>query len=291
MNRLLFRRRHSRSRFKRIKVNHHAHTCASDGCDAALRIAETAREKNIVLGITDHNTVESLRVLLEECLADASAAKVIRSHILPGIEVQSRSGAELLVYGETLEAAIAFHQEVIKPSLSTVSPLYDPVNIDMPSLIRACMERGMYIVIPHFALKHFGFASLSKEELQASVALLRRCRGRVAIEHNPHLFPWQNSQASLFAMQSRFPVITGADSHDSIHHRSFTKVRPDPRLPVTRAYFEAIHARRPRVRDRHTEIMSKLRSIKHGSILLRNMGVLGIFGTLRRRGRYAQAAS
>lgn len=87
----------------------HIHSCLSPCADAEMtpnNIVNMAYVKKLdVIAVTDHNSAKNLPAL-------AGAAKKRGLVFLPGLEVQSREEVHLLCYFGSLDAALAFGEEI-----------------------------------------------------------------------------------------------------------------------------------------------------------------------------------
>ena len=260
--------------FERVKVNHHCHTTASDGSDAPEALLQTAISHNMILGVTDHQTVDGLKRLREIAETDSKLAAEIAKRILPGMEIRSEEGPELLVYGKTLDQAIDFFEKHIAAERDESNPLYAPTRLGILEIIALCREHAMEIGIPHFDSAMYGINALHPDDLKQVTEALEAYRDHVFVERNPHYSKAQNTRAIVYAMRHRFPVISGADSHDERHDESYTEIKlpaPDENTTAGERVFPQIHEHHPNILAQVLRELPMYRKLRNGmQIVLRN---------------------
>lgn len=270
------------------RVNLHSHTSCSDGKHDAERALLEAARTDTIIGITDHNTVQAIRQLLAQAKDNRNIDRLMRRYIVPGVELQAEQGVELLIYGQTPEQLIAFYEDIIeKPDrLHETNPIFEPVDIDIVDLIQECRRWQLDVIVPHYAMRHYGIGSLPREDRKHVTYQLRQHSDHVCVERNPFVSRWHNLQAITFgkSRKNRFPVITNDDSHNG-QHNSYTTIDL-PELPAdgyrSEQVFRAIHASPPRWKDQHLKHVPLMESIQTAASIMKQMGMRGITSTAKR---------
>ena len=230
---------------RRYRVNFHAHSTHSDGSCTPQEIdaiAGTARRKNMLIAITDHNTVRAHE-------------EFTSSRILPGVEVKVEDGGvDVLLYAERANL-LAFFHDVIEPALDPSDPIYGATRCKILELVGSAYEAGMEIVVPHYY--HNEGLSVLPASLQREVA-----KFPVAIEMNALLSRSANGAAKKFANSVHRPLIAAADSHRPDQYlAAYTSIplrRDEP--PTIRNLFQSLrsHSRRCRKHLRHAGLYTRL---------------------------------
>ena len=181
---------------RRYRLNAHAHSTFSDGSctpQEIAAIADAARQKNMLVAITDHNTVRAHE-------------EFASSRILPGVEVKvQEGGVDILLYAER-KRLLEFFRDMVEPALDPSDPIYGATRCKILELVGSAYEAGMQMVIPHY--HHTEGLSVLPSSLQREVA-----KFPVAIELNALLSRSANAAAKKFARDVRRPLIAAADSH------------------------------------------------------------------------------
>lgn len=275
------------------KVSLHSHTNFSDGKQTPLQVLETAERLKTIVGITDHNVITAIRELMKQSIQDRSLQTRIQRHLIPGVELQSREGAELLVYGLTNQHLDDFYREEIEEPrlLHPTNPVFEPVNISISDLINRCKDWEMEIVVPHYGLRHYGIGRLPSELRKQVVYQLRRYREHVCVERNPHVSVFKNVQAITFAKsrKNQFPVIATADDHLGLHSSYTTVDLSNDTEEACRAQevFAALHQNPPAWKDQHLEHTNAIASMR----MLWNMGFKGFTSFVKQEARYLFGSS
>lgn len=261
------------------KVNLHAHTTASDGWTTPLETHRFAFSRGMILGITDHNTIAALDDLQAEAEKDPKVASEIARTVVPGIEVQTRQRAELIVYAPSIPDMQEFFCREIQGKLNRNNPRYKGIDMSIQELVDRTRDHDLFIGIPHFRLRAHGLGGgkLLNEELRQVTRQLHDYRDHVHVEHTPVLSKLDNAIASSYAFRHGFPVLANADSHLTDHDRSFTLLNDasEQRSLIEHIYDE-IHEYQPRRRDRHIERMTKTRATVIGTYIATRLGVSGL---------------
>ncbi len=249
-------------RERRYRVNFHAHSTYSDGSSSPREIdaiVQTARRKNMLVAITDHNNV---------CAHETFASP----RIIPGVEVKvQEGGVDVLLYAER-EKLIAFFHDVVEPALDPFDPIYGATRCKILELVGSAHEAGMRMVIPHYY--HNEGLSVLPMSLQLEVA-----KFPVAIELNALLSRSANGAAKQFARSMHLPLIAAADSHRPDQYlAAYTSIplrRDEP--PTVENLFRALHAHPKKCRKHLWEAGLRTRLMTAWNVLTS----AGIFSILR----------
>lgn len=116
----------------------HLHSCFSDGVPSPEAIAGRAAEKGIGVAITDHNAIGgSIR-----------AWELGLCPVLPGIEVASLQGLDVLAYFESPGLLEEYYKKCVEGRVRTADPS-SFTDIDVYALMRQAKEYGAFVVLPH----------------------------------------------------------------------------------------------------------------------------------------------
>lgn len=254
--------------YRRYRVNFHAHSTYSDGSctpQAIDAIAEAAQRKNMLIAITDHNTVRSHE-------------EFTSSRILPGVEVKvEEGGVDLLLYAER-QKLLAFFHDVVEPALDPSDPIYGATHCKILELVGSAHEAGMEIVIPHYS--HLEGLSVLPMSLQREVA-----KFPVAIELNALLSRSANGLAKKFASSVHRPLIAAADSHRPDQYlAAYTSIplRRDE-SPTIRNLFQSLRSHPHRCRT-HLQQAGLYTRFMTGWNVLRSAGIFSILRQYFRSG-------
>lgn len=89
----------------------HIHSEYSSDCNSkVISIIKRAKELGIGIAITDHNEIKG-------CL---EAYKLNKNIIVPGVEVRSKEGFDLLFYFSKIKRVIDFYEKIVKPNKKKV---------------------------------------------------------------------------------------------------------------------------------------------------------------------------
>lgn len=254
--------------YRRYRVNFHTHSTYSDGSCTPQEIdaiAETTRWKNMLIAITDHNTVRAHEDFTS-------------SRILPGVEVKAEDrGVDLLLYAERAKL-IAFFYDVIAPALDPRDPIYGATRLKILELVGSAHEAGMEMVIPHYS--HPEGLSVLPVSLQQEVA-----KFPVAIELNALLSRSANREAKKFARAVHRPLIAAADSHRPDQYlAAYTSIplrRDDP--PTIEKLFRVLHTHPNKCR-KHLRQAGLCTRLATGWNVLCSAGILSILRQYWRSG-------
>jgi len=275
------------------KMNLHAHTDWSDGYGSPLQALRYAIKHNMILGITDHNTIRALQELLDWAGDNPERIALLEQHIVPGIEVQSRGGPELLFYFKDIQTLHDFYEKeiLLKKKLNRSNPIFEGMDYSALELAQLCRSYDGDIGIPHPRMKIYGIYDLQRKERKSLLRFLKReQKDHVHTERNPHVSAWRNIKAIIHAKRNRFPLITNADTHDGEFDSSHTMLQLAPtKEGETHAQrvLRSIHINRPKLDDQHLEQPSLVKTVIRGIVLPFQMGIRGTSTHFRKRMKYA----
>jgi hypothetical protein len=243
-----------------------------------LEVLEEAERREIIAGISDHNIIAAIRALMELADTDPDVAELMRQHLIPGVEIQAREGAELLIYGNTPTHLDDFYRkEIEEPDLlDKREPIYEPIDIGIVDLAKQCRKWEMDIVVPHYGARHYGIGSLPRDVRKELNYELRAYHGHVCVERNPYVSRFANLKAITYAhsRKNRFPVIATSDNHNR-RHGSYTEMTLPPLGPDqyrSEQIFSAIHKEPPSWEKQHLERVPLLKAIRNTIALFRQGG-------------------
>ncbi len=116
----------------------HLHSSFSDGVPTPTEIVSRAAARGIGVAITDHNAIGgSIR-----------AWELDRCPVLPGIEVASRQGLDVLAYFESPAILEEYYKKCVEGRVRTADPS-SFTDIDVYALMQQAKEHGAFVVLPH----------------------------------------------------------------------------------------------------------------------------------------------
>jgi hypothetical protein len=184
-----------------LLVDTHVHTRYSDGIAGIPRIERHCRNRNLGVAVTDHNEIRGAIELYERD----------RVPVLPGIEVGTEEGIDLLVYFADAESLEEFYRLAIEPYLRTRFMVRSWVRT--VDCMKAAKELDAYISLAHpFAL---GRKSLDYQHGRRGRPFVKSIMEAVdAIElHNGGVHRQANARAQEYAVTAGKRLTVGSDSH------------------------------------------------------------------------------
>jgi predicted metal-dependent phosphoesterase TrpH len=184
-----------------LLVDTHVHTRYSDGTAGIPRIERYCRDRGMGLAVTDHNEIRGAVHLFERDRVPA----------IPGIEVGTEEGIDLLVYFNSAALLEAFYVDAIEPFLRT--------RFMVRSWIRTlrCLpvakEMGGYVSLAHpFAL---GRKSIEFQHGRRGKPFVETImEGVDAIElYNGGVHRQANLKAGEYAVGAGKRLTVGSDAH------------------------------------------------------------------------------
>ncbi|HEX2474342.1 MAG TPA: PHP-associated domain-containing protein [Lacipirellulaceae bacterium] len=184
-----------------LLIDTHVHTRYSDGTAGIPRIERHCLDRGMGLAVTDHNEIRGAVHVFERERVPA----------IPGIEVGTEEGVDLLVYFDSAPLLEEFYIGAVEPFLRT--------RFMVRSWIRSlrCMavadEMGGYISLAHpFAL---GRKSLDYQHDRHGKPFVETVMGRVdAIElYNGGVHRQANLKAREYAASAGKRLTVGSDAH------------------------------------------------------------------------------
>jgi predicted metal-dependent phosphoesterase TrpH len=179
----------------------HVHTRFSDGRASIDQIVRHCRDRLIGLAVTDHNEIRGAVALFER---DSVAS-------VPGIEVGSEEGLDLLVYFCDPAVLEEFYIDAVEPHRRSRFMVRSWVQAS--NCVRAAREMGGYISLAHpFA---FGRKSLEYQERQRGPRFVQEVLNGVdALElYNGGIPRLANTKAGDYAATAGKRLTVGSDSH------------------------------------------------------------------------------
>lgn len=184
-----------------LLVDTHVHTQYSDGIAGVPRIERFCRDRGMGIAVTDHNEIRGSTSLCER----------ERVPVLPGIEVGTEEGVDLLVYFHAAEALEEFYIDAVEPFLRTRFMVRSWIRSER--CLRVANEMNGYVSLAHpFAL---GRKSLDYQHGRRGKSFVETImNGVAAIElHNGGVHKQANSKARAYAETCGKRLTVGSDSH------------------------------------------------------------------------------
>jgi predicted metal-dependent phosphoesterase TrpH len=184
-----------------LLVDTHVHTHYSDGLAGIPRIERFCRDRGMGIAVTDHNEIRGSTSLYER----------ERAPVLPGIEVGTEEGVDLLVYFATADALEEFYLDAVEPFLRTRFMVRSWIQSER--CLQVAKEMDGYVSLAHpFAL---GRKSLDYQHGRRGKPFVQTIMDGVdAIElHNGGVHKKANFKAQLYAQRCGKRLTVGSDSH------------------------------------------------------------------------------
>jgi predicted metal-dependent phosphoesterase TrpH len=184
-----------------LLVDTHVHTRYSDGMAGIPRIERHCKNREIGLAITDHNEIRG----------SAEASERERVPLIPGIEVGTEEGLDLLTYFESPEVLEDFYRDAVEPFLRTRYMVRSWIRSER--CLAVAREMGAFVSLAHpFAL---GRKSIAYQHGRRGKTFVRAVVDAVdAIElYNGGVHRRANLRASEYAAGAGKRLTVGSDSH------------------------------------------------------------------------------
>lgn len=184
-----------------LLVDTHVHTHYSDGTAGIPRIERFCRDRVMGIAVTDHNEIRGSTSLFER----------EQVPMLPGVEVGTEEGVDLLVYFATAEALEEFYIDAVEPFLRTRFMVRS--WIQSARCLQVAREMGGYVSLAHpFAL---GRKSLDYQHGRRGESFVQTImEGVDAIElHNGGIHRKANFKAKAYSETCGKRLTVGSDSH------------------------------------------------------------------------------
>ncbi len=189
------------SRHSELLVDTHVHTRYSDGLAGVPRIERFCSNRGLGVAVTDHNEIRGSTSVYER----------ERVPVIPGIEVGTEEGVDLLVYFSTAERLEEFYKVAIEPFLRRRFMSRSWVRtIDC---LRTAKDMEAYVSLAHpFA---FGRKSLDYQHGRRGRPFVETVMQAVdAIElYNGGIHRQANLKAKKYALTAGKRLTVGSDSH------------------------------------------------------------------------------
>jgi predicted metal-dependent phosphoesterase TrpH len=184
-----------------LLVDTHVHTRYSDGMAGIPRIERHCRNRGIGLAVTDHNEI---RGSTEACERE-------RVPMLPGIEIGTEEGVDLLAYFASPAVLEEFYRDAVEPFLRSRFMVRSWIRSER--CLAVAREMGAFVSLAHpFAL---GRKSLDYQHGRRGKTFVRAIVDAVdAIElYNGGVHRQANLRASEYAAVAGKRLTVGSDSH------------------------------------------------------------------------------
>jgi hypothetical protein len=184
-----------------LLVDTHVHTHYSDGIAGIPRIERFCRDRGMGIAVTDHNEIRGSTSMYER----------ERAPVVPGIEVGTEEGVDLLVYFPSAEALEEFYIDAVEPFLRTRFMVRSWIQSER--CLQVAKDMGGYVSLAHpFAL---GRKSLDFQHGRRGNSFVQTIIDGVdAIElHNGGVHKKANVKAQVYAETCGKRLTVGSDSH------------------------------------------------------------------------------
>jgi predicted metal-dependent phosphoesterase TrpH len=184
-----------------LLVDTHVHTRYSDGIAGVSRIERHCRNYGLGVAVTDHNEIRGAVKLYER----------ERVPVIPGIEVGTEEGIDLLVYFASAATLEDFYIEAVEPYLRHRFMVRSWIRA--ADCLQVAREMGGYISLAHpFAL---GRKSLDYQHGRRGKSFVQTVLDGVdALElHNGGVHRQANLKAGVYAETAGKRLTVGSDSH------------------------------------------------------------------------------
>lgn len=184
-----------------LLVDTHVHSRYSDGTAGVPRIERFCRDRGMGLSVTDHNEIRGAASLCER----------ERMPVIPGIEVGTEEGVDLLVYFASPSMLEEFYVSAVEPFLRTRFMVRSWIRA--ARCLQIAQEMGGYVSLAHpFAL---GRKSLDYQHGRRGKSFVQAIMDGVnAIElHNGGIHRQANLKAKVYAETAGKRLTVGSDSH------------------------------------------------------------------------------
>ncbi len=186
---------------KELLVDTHVHTHYSDGIAGIPRIERFCSNRGMGIAVTDHNEIRGAAEIYER----------ERVPVVPGIEVGTEEGIDLLVYFESGEALEDFFIDAVEPYLRTRFMVRSWIRSER--CLQVAREMNAFISLAHpFALCR---KSLDYQHGRHGKSFVEAVmEGVDAIElHNGGVPRQANLRAKEYALTAGKRLTVGSDSH------------------------------------------------------------------------------
>lgn len=184
-----------------LLVDTHVHTHYSDGLAGVPRIERFCQDRGLGVAVTDHNEIRGSISMYER----------ERVPVIPGIEVGTEEGVDLLVYFAAADRLEEFYKEAIEPFLR---PRFMSRSwVRTLDCLRMANEMDAYVSLAHpFA---FGRKSLDYQHGRRGKPFVESVMQAVdAIElYNGGIHRQANRKAKEYALTAGKRLTVGSDSH------------------------------------------------------------------------------
>lgn len=147
MNNIIFSKASAKKGFMCIDM--HCHTEHSDGASSVDEILTKIRKKNIGVAITDHTRISGCVEIFKK--------KKKTDLVIPGIEVMSKQGFDVLFYFNTLKKLEKFFQDEIKNN-SIDKKYYNQTTISLEDIVKLRKKYDCVVSLAH----PYGYAIRAK---------------------------------------------------------------------------------------------------------------------------------
>jgi len=186
---------------KELLVDTHVHTHYSDGLAGVPRIERFCSRRGLGVAVTDHNEIRGSTSMYER----------ERVPVIPGIEVGTEEGVDLLVYFSAGERLEAFFKEAVEPFLRT--RFMSRSWIRTLNCLRAAREMDAYVSLAHpFALGRKSIEYQHDRHGQSFVEAVMEAVDAIEL-YNGGIFRNANRKAREYAFTAGKRLTVGSDSH------------------------------------------------------------------------------
>src|SRR5688572_3701118 len=184
-----------------LLIDTHVHTRYSDGTAGIPRIERHCRDRGMGLAVTDHNEIRGAVHLFERERVPA----------IPGIEVGTEEGVDLLVYFDSAQLLEDFFREAVEPFLRTRFMVRSWIRT--LRCLQCAKEMGGYISLAHpFALGRKSLDYQHGRHGKPFVQTIMECVDAIEL-YNGGVHRQANLKASEYAAVAGKRLTVGSDAH------------------------------------------------------------------------------
>ena len=179
-------------------IDMHVHSTYSHDCDTSiLAIANKLKKEKLGVSITDHNEIKGSLEL---------AKKHPKLLVIPGIEITSYSGKDILIYFDKFSELKEFYSRHILPN-KKYNRRTNKTNLSTSYVIDIAKDYNALVAMPHpfMRLKGAYKEALKNEDILDNIDAIEVLNASKSKKANYKSFKWCNSINK--------PFVAGSDGH------------------------------------------------------------------------------
>jgi predicted metal-dependent phosphoesterase TrpH len=225
-------------------VDLHFHSHYSDGFNSVGAILKRARELNIGIAVTDHNDIRGA-IELDEYKGLVT---------IPGIEVTSAEGTQILIYFYDIKSLKAFYTNDVKPNMG--HDIMSSTQLEMEEIIVRARAFETVVVFPHPYSATFTGIHNSYFPADRLDRLFKMVDG-IEVINAENLNKW-NLRSALLGFNLGIGITGGSDGHrlaqmgKAVSYADCKKTR--------QAFLDAVKKNKTRVIGKEIDLIRKVTS-------------------------------